>query len=585
MILKKQLQNVMLSPVLLWIVGLIAFLWVLFRTGTNPKRLTYPCQQAAFPIASAWVISFIPLIIVSQNFLFKNRIMLLSILGIILISGIVYKYKSYLLPPKEAVVLPVWENENAVSDIYIYENIPMSKGSLAAGDASVPDQYLYDPAIDSLVYMMSYGKTPFFKTHTIPNGIVGNDDVVILKCNFQWRHRLGTNTDRIKGVIWQILNHPDGFEGEVLVCDNQESQNGPSSWLSGFNDYSNNSDDENQSIVDVINTFKAKGYPVDFYAWDSLNIKIVAEYNQGDLTDGYIFNSETLTSYPKFKTPKGSYVSMSSGVWNSTSKTYNKDKLTIINFPVLKAHGIAGATIALKNYIGLMNTTKSEEWFGGIDNFHSNYCFSDYALVARELSIAWPDLNILDATYVATESNWNYKLETVHQQTVLASIDPVAISWYAAKYILTPLAENPLRTNPDLENGGSGDYSTILNYWCNYLKKNTEFPFAKTTATTSVYSLKNLFTNTAVVDEHLSEKVKIYPMPFNQELTILSKKFEHNELRVRVLDISGKVVYSENVDSYGDKIMINLSHLSSGSYILKIELQNNLFVSEKIVKH
>lgn len=585
MILKKQLKNAMMSPALLWIAGLVAFLWVVFRSGTNPKRLAYPCQQAAFPIASAWVISFMPLIIVTRKFLYENRFIFLSILGFTLLLGIAYKFRNYAQPPRQAVVLPVWENENAISDIYVYENIPNSKGSLAAGNVSVPNQYLSDPAIDSLIYLMSFGKTPFFKTHTGPGGIVGNNDVVILKCNFQWRHRLGTNTDRIKGVIWQILNHPDGFNGEVLICDNQESQNGPSNWLSGFNDYSNNSDDKNQSIVDVINTFKAKGYPVNYYAWDSLNTKIVAEYNQGDLTDGYIFNPETLTSYPKFKTPKENYVSMSSGIWNNVSGTYDKDRLTIINFPVLKAHGLAGATIALKNYIGLMNTTKSEEWYGGIDNFHSNYCFSDYALVAKEISIAWPDLNIVDATYVSTESNWNFNSGNVHQKTVLASVDPVAVSWYAAKYILTPLAEDPVRTNPDLENGGSGDYSTILNHWCNYLKNNTEFSFAKTADKTSVYSLESILKNTTGIDEQLSEKVKIYPLPFNQELTILSKAFENNAVGVKVLDINGRIVFDEIADSYGNKIVLNLSHLSPGNYILKIVHQNNLFTSEKIVKY
>jgi len=30
-----------------WIAGFAAFLWILLRSGTNPKRLTYPCQRAA----------------------------------------------------------------------------------------------------------------------------------------------------------------------------------------------------------------------------------------------------------------------------------------------------------------------------------------------------------------------------------------------------------------------------------------------------------------------------------------------------------------------------------------------------------
>ena len=55
------------------------------------------------------------------------------------------------------------------------------------------------------------------------------------------------------------MNHPQGFEGEILICDNQESQIVPDNYLGGFTDLSNNSDDPEQSIIDVVNTFKQKG--------------------------------------------------------------------------------------------------------------------------------------------------------------------------------------------------------------------------------------------------------------------------------------------------------------------------------------
>lgn len=42
-----------------WIVGFFAFLWVLLKTGTNPKRLSYPCQQAAMPVATNWLLAMI----------------------------------------------------------------------------------------------------------------------------------------------------------------------------------------------------------------------------------------------------------------------------------------------------------------------------------------------------------------------------------------------------------------------------------------------------------------------------------------------------------------------------------------------
>jgi hypothetical protein len=49
---------------------------------------------------------------------------------------------------------------------------------------------------------------------------------------------------------------------------------------------------------------------------------------------------------------------------------------------------------------------------------------------------------------------------------LLGSSDPFAASWYAAKYMLTPVAYYPEKTNPDL-NGGYGSYGTCLINWIN----------------------------------------------------------------------------------------------------------------------
>jgi len=42
-----------------WIAGFLAFLWILLRSGTNPRRLNYPCQRAAIPIALNWLLAII----------------------------------------------------------------------------------------------------------------------------------------------------------------------------------------------------------------------------------------------------------------------------------------------------------------------------------------------------------------------------------------------------------------------------------------------------------------------------------------------------------------------------------------------
>ena len=56
---------------LFWIIGFFAFVWIVIRSGTNPKRLVYPCQKAAFPFASAWIIAIVGL--VSGSFFLNKR--------------------------------------------------------------------------------------------------------------------------------------------------------------------------------------------------------------------------------------------------------------------------------------------------------------------------------------------------------------------------------------------------------------------------------------------------------------------------------------------------------------------------------
>jgi len=77
---------------------------------------------------------------------------------------------------------------------------------------------------------------------------VGSDNLDIIKGTFQWNSRNPTSTDRVKGLIWHILNPPDGFSGEILVCDNTQQIG------TGINENDNNSEDPLQSIPDVVST-------------------------------------------------------------------------------------------------------------------------------------------------------------------------------------------------------------------------------------------------------------------------------------------------------------------------------------------
>jgi len=316
-----------------------------------------------------------------------------------------------------------------------------------------------------------------------PSGIVGTDNIVVIKGNFQWNSRNTTSTDRVKGLIWQILNHPEGFSGEIVVCDNTQDIG------TGINENDNNSEDTDQSIPDVVNTFYAKGYPVYYLDWAYIWSVVAAEYSEGDYNDGYVYETDTKISYPKFRSPSDHYyISLRYGVWDSVSAEYDSSRLCVVDFPVLKAHSWAGATIAVKNWIGVLTTAHALERYGGFNQMHNDYFFSTYALVARVMTATYPRLTIVDAAWTTTYGPNNlYWVENTNM--LAASTDPVAVSWYAAKFILTPIARYPNQTNPDLP---GGTYANILPRWTTFLADSAGFPCTKDSSEISVYGRRLL---------------------------------------------------------------------------------------------
>jgi hypothetical protein len=360
--------------------------------------------------------------------------------------------------------------------------------------------------------------------------------VVIIKGNYQWEGRNTTSTDRIKGLIWRILNHPEGFTGEIMMCDNTQDIG------TGIGHTDNNSEDPAQSIVNVIRTFKGKGYPVRFWDWNSIFDVVADEYSAGDYSDGYVYDPLSKVTYPKFKSKvNGEYVSLAHGVWDSLSASYDSSRLTIIDFPVLKAHMWNGATVALKNWIGVMTIAYATERYGGFNAMHNSYLFGAYALTARILAETWPDLTIVDAAWTATHDQYS-PLGFVNTDMLLASTDPAAVSWYAAKHILTPIADYPEETDPDRP---GSDYNTNLNHWTGWLQA-AGFPVTIDSAEISVYDREVLVTTS--VDGAVpaaAPRLVLHPNapnPFNPRTSISFDLGAPGRVELSVYDVTGKLV-------------------------------------------
>jgi hypothetical protein len=93
----------------------------------------------------------------------------------------------------------------------------------------VHDGQLRHVGVDALLHQLSQNGEKFYKSLQNgvlcgPNGLVATNDVVMLKVNAQWKCRGGTNTDMLRGLIHRILQHPDGFNGEVVIFENGQGR-------------------------------------------------------------------------------------------------------------------------------------------------------------------------------------------------------------------------------------------------------------------------------------------------------------------------------------------------------------------------
>ncbi len=512
----------------------------------------------------------------------KFSIWVLIIAGLLLIVTILPQLvtaKLALLDP-----LPTWEVNDPVSKVFVMDEIPPTAGSLAAGDPTVPNEYLVDPAIDTLLLIMETQGTYLHKTSSRPFGLVGSDDVVIIKGSFQWDFRNTTSTDRIKGLIWQILQHPDGFTGEILVGDNTQ-------WAQTGED-DNNSEDTEQCILDVINTFYSKGYPVYLFEWKDIMHDVVTEYSDGDYNDGYTYDSTSKVTYPKFLSPSGNYhISLKYGIWDSTLETYDHNRLFIVDFPVLKAHGWTGATLAIKNWIGVLSVTQKNERYGGDGSMHFDYMFSEYALPAKVMQVTYPKLTIIDAAWANPERN--YGSAAVQLNMLLGSTDPFAASWYAAKYMLTPVAYYPDRTNPDLP----GWYGEYFSNWINCMH-DSGFAVTKASSEISVYdrSVLSATSSNNLVEQQTPVLYKLYqnyPNPFNSQTVITFDLNHAATIQLHIYDTNGSLVKSlingETRDEGSYQVQWNGTNdqgknLSSGVYFYKLIVGNFIETKSMILE-
>ena len=217
-----------------WVLGIGSAVWLLMRSGTNPKRLAYPCQKAAAATSLAflgYVGSLLGVTVVFRWFKSHISVGRFAVLlgALVLLAGIQSNGFSPAVPAFAASpVLPAWTSPSAVSSIYAVTNIPVPLYSLNGGvvpTSVAPADALHDSGVDALVNLMETQGDYFYKTAAHSNGSFGANDVIVIKVSNQWGLRNGTNTDVVKGIIYRLVQHPEGFTGAVIIAENVQGHN------------------------------------------------------------------------------------------------------------------------------------------------------------------------------------------------------------------------------------------------------------------------------------------------------------------------------------------------------------------------
>lgn len=149
---------------------------------------------------------------------------------------------------------------------------------------------------------------------------------------------------------------------------------------------------------------------------------------------------------------------------------------------------MAGATVAVKNWIELMTTAYAQERYGSWSNMHYTFFWGQYALVARTMAVTFPRLTVVDADWISTR-NANDLVYLFNAQMLCASTDPVAASWYAARFMLSPVATAISYTDPDRP---GSRYGATLTAWATYFADSAGLPCTRDSAEISVYDRRIL---------------------------------------------------------------------------------------------
>jgi aminopeptidase YwaD len=78
--------------------------------------------------------------------------------------------------------------------------------------------------------------------------------------------------------------------------------------------------------------------------------------------------------------------------------------------------------------------------------------------------------------------------------------------------------------------------------------------------------------------------IKIYPTPSDGNLTIETDHLVGQKANITVFDVSGKIIWSQSISSFGSKEQIQLNNLNAGSYLMTVESEGQIYRRKIVLK-
>ena len=317
--------------------------------------------------------------------------------------------------------------------------------------------------------------------------IIGKTDIVIVKPNAQRFNQGMTNTDAMRGFIDLILGM-EGFSGEVIIAENhQYQQDDCCGWVTKERNGRHN-------LNELVKYYQDRGFAnVTKYQWhvagpctfplegDGQGDSRVSGPEDGDgyvwLEDCFYLSPEgrkCLMTYPIFTSAySGVRIDLKNGPWKN-GRYLDDRRVRFINFSALNHHGrYAGVSASVKNLMGVVDMTcgfpgdlypdtynthhigvsRKKNWLryshwrihgykGWLRYKFEDFCYRNFHHTGGALgyfiaNVRAPDLNVIAAELVGWGDRKNLA-KAFRPKAILASVDPVALDYIAARDILLP---------------------------------------------------------------------------------------------------------------------------------------------------